>query len=200
VLPHDSLVIAALLSEQQRTHFFRAQAGYSCSTHGPLRFNLVVRVLHMLHARWQAGTLFAPTAEEVAYLANENEYPCLPAQMCGAFFYISVAENVATLQRLLPPCTPAEAESRLHAIFGALRAALETDARGMVEHNPRTGQPWQGVAASAAVSHLKSEVHNLATAVLSNKAGLLLRLRATCGLTAADETAVRRLAEHYKTH
>ncbi len=42
------------------------------------------RSLRLLHARWHAGTLFTPTAEETANLI-EDEFPGLPAQMCGAF-------------------------------------------------------------------------------------------------------------------
>jgi hypothetical protein len=155
---------------------------------------LNVRLLHLLRARWQAGTLFAPTAEEVAYLV-EDEYPFLPAQMCGASFYICDALDMLQLQRLLPPSTPAEADARLHAVYGALRAALETDVRGMLERNPRTGQAWP---ASSSNPHLKPEVHSLVTFALSDEADMLLPMRATCGLTAAEEKALRQLAERNK--
>jgi hypothetical protein len=40
----------------------------------------------------------------------------------------------------------------------------------------------------------RSEVHRLITDALSHEAGLLPRMRAACGLTAAEETALRQLA------
>ncbi len=122
----------------------------------------------------------------------------MPAQMCGAFFYIRAAlEEVVHPQRLLAPCTPAEAGASLQALYGALRTALEMDARGMLERNPRTGQAWPA-SGSATVALLKALVHGLVTFALSDEAGMLLRMRATCGLTAAEETALRQLAERHK--
>jgi hypothetical protein len=132
-LPRDSLVIASLLSELDGTHVGASQAN-PASRETAESVALRQRSLHLLHARWQAGTLFAPTAEETAYLV-EDEHPFLPAQMCGAYFYITVTHYVA---ENLPPRTPGEAEARLHAVYGALRAALEMDARGMLERHPRT--------------------------------------------------------------
>jgi hypothetical protein len=100
-LPRDSLVIASLL-----TQLLVAQCSIAQGTPGnpaaAERAELQLRLLYFLHARWQAGTLFAPTAEEVAYLAHD-EYPWLPVQMCGAFFYISAAANMAEKLRYRPP-------------------------------------------------------------------------------------------------
>jgi hypothetical protein len=191
--PHDLLIIAALLHDLVIAHCRVTQANPSSSAAAE-RIQFYLRLLHLLHARWQAGTLFSPTAEETAYLV-EDEYPHLPAQMCGAFFYVDVAQQVMHL-----PCTRAEAEARVRGVCGALRAALETDARRMLERNPRMGQAWQASSASSSpsVPHLKSAVHRLVTSVLSDEAGLLLRMRAACGLTAAEETALRQLAERYK--
>jgi hypothetical protein len=196
-LPRDSLVIAALLSELAVTHCI-AQATDNYPSDAVLA-SLKLRSLRLLHARWQAGTLLAPTAEEVAYLA-EDEFPHLPAQMCGAYFYITAAEHMAAaavnMRQDISPYTPAEAE----AVYGALRAALETDTRGMLERNRRTGQAGP-VACSTkcrAERHLRLGVHSLVTSVLCDEAGLLLHMRATCGLTAAEETALRQLAERHK--
>jgi hypothetical protein len=162
---------------------------------------LRLRSLHLLHARWQAGTLFSPTAEETAYLV-EDEYPLMPAQMCGAYFYVDVAQEDLVQEQqttAAPHTTPAEAEARLHGVYGALRVALETDARGMLERHPRTGQAWPPSASSETTfPFLKSMLRSLVTAALSDEAGMLLRMRATCGLTAAEETALRRLAERHK--
>jgi hypothetical protein len=197
--PRDSLIIASLHEELGMAHCRTAQANPSSPATYERMDELFQRSLRLLPARWQAGTLFAPTAEEVAYLV-EDEYPCLPAQMCGAYFYIETAKEAARLQRFLPPCTPAEAEVRLHGVYGALRAALEMDARGMLERNPRTGQAWPASSGLSAVmiSNVKMAVHSLVTDALSDEAGMLLRMRATCGLSPAEETALRQLAERHK--
>jgi hypothetical protein len=198
-LPRDSLIIAALLGALSTAHITNAAQASPDSPHAVAeRTDLYQRSFHLLHARWHAGTLFTPTAEEVAYLV-EDEYPFLPAQMCGAFFYILVAELLVRLHRLFPPRTPAEAEARLQGIYGALRVALEADARGMLERHPRTGQAWTASSRGfAMVALLKSAMHLLVTFALSNEAGLLLRMRATCGLSPAEETALRQLAERHK--
>jgi hypothetical protein len=87
--PRNSLIIAALLDELVITHFRASAANTStpADTEGAV---FALRSLLLLHARWQAGTLFAPTAEEVAYLVDD-EYPKLPAQMCGVFFYLNTS-------------------------------------------------------------------------------------------------------------
>jgi hypothetical protein len=194
--PRDSLVIASLLNELANTHYRAAQATPHNSAAAE-RMALRQRSLPLLHTRWQAGTLFAPTAEETAYLV-EDEYPFLPAQMCGAFFYVCVAQDYCLKLENLAPCSPAEADARLlHCVCGALRVALETDARGMLERNPRTGQAWPAASQPACV--FKTAVHGLVTLVARwNAAAMLLRMRAVCGLTAAEETALRQLAERYK--
>jgi hypothetical protein len=196
-LPRDSLIIAALLCDVRSAHCFAGQAAPS-SPANVERLELSLRSFRLLHARWQAGTLFAPTAEETVYLV-EDEYPFLPAQMCGALFYTGAAHHVMQMQHLFPPCTAAEAEARLQGVYGALRAALELDALGMLERNPRTGLAWQDLSTAAvSVSYVKTAVHGLVTFALSDEAGMLLRMRATCGLTAAEETALRQLAERHK--
>jgi hypothetical protein len=200
-LPRDSLVIAALLNYLSIARLSAEQASPTSSPAEAARkqMELRLRLLYLLHTRSRAGTLFAPTAEEVAYLVEE-EYPWLPAQMCGAFFYVIAAAKVLEMHRFSPPCSPAEAEARLQGLYGALRVALETDAHGMLERNPRTGQAWSASPASSSpsVPNLKTAMHRLVTFALSDEAGLLLRMRAACGLTAAEETALRQLAERHK--
>ncbi len=207
--PRNSLIIAALLDELRTTHVLGLDDvlgldAHSCSSAAAGQAEFIQRLLPLLHTRWQAGTLFAPTAEETAYLV-ENEYPWLPAQMCGAYFYIIAATVALRLQGLWPPCTPAEGEVYLQGVYGALRAALETDTRGMLERHPRTGQAWPASSAArpsagsaVKVFHLKALVHRLVTRALSDEAGLLLRMRATCGLTPAEEKTLRQLAERCK--
>jgi hypothetical protein len=70
----------------------------------------------------------------------------------------------------------------------------------MLERDPRTGQAWPAYSlmASPSISYLKSAVHGLATIVMCDDAGLLLRMRAECGLSAAEEMAVRRLTGWHK--
>jgi hypothetical protein len=196
-LPRDSLIISALLSEQYKTHFHASGADFD----SPASVEMVElrRSLPLLHARWQAGTLFLPTAEDVAFLMAD-EWPGLPAQMCGAFFYICAAALVAK-QRCLAPRTPADISVRARELYGALRAALETDARGMLERDLRTGQAWSALTtahASVVVSAIKMHIHMLVLAALSNEAGVLQRMRTACGLTAAEETALRQLAERHE--
>jgi hypothetical protein len=70
--PRNSLIIAALLNELGIAHDNAAQAIPSNpATAEGKKVELRMRLLHLLHARWQAGTLFAPTAEEVAYLVED---------------------------------------------------------------------------------------------------------------------------------
>jgi hypothetical protein len=145
-LPRDSLVIAALLNELRMTQHDAQGTASSFAAAGSMETSQ--RLLHLLYARWRTGTLFAPTAEEAAYLV-EDEYPCVPAQMCGAYFYIVAAADVTELPGLSFAVHAPEAEARLHAVCGALRAALETDARGMLERNPRTGQAWSALSTAA---------------------------------------------------
>jgi hypothetical protein len=196
-LPRDALIVPALLHDLIIARYNNAAEASPSNSAAAGGLDLELRCLHLLHARWQAGTFFLPTAEETAYFV-EDEYPCLPAQMCGAFFYISAAE-VVVLQppRVFAQCTPVDTEARLHAVCGALRAVLEMKAQGMLERNPRTGQAWPASSASPSVQ-LKLMVYRFVTDALTYNAGMLLHMRATCGLSAAEETALHQLAERYK--
>ncbi len=62
------------------------------------------------------------------------------------------------LVSLFPPCTPAEAEARLLAVYGALRAALDMNARGMLERNPHTGQAWSAASSAVVLSTAVSQL------------------------------------------
>jgi hypothetical protein len=197
-MPRNSLVVASLLDELANTHYDAIAQADCDNTPAPANAaaaaEAVMRSFHLLHARWQAGTLFTPTAEETAYFL-EDEDPFLPAQMCGAFFYILIAQGNAVL---IPPRTPAEVEARLQALYGALRTTLELDARGMLERHPRTGQAWPASSGSSvAISSVKTAVHRVVTAALCDEGPVRLRIHA-CGLTAAEETALRQLAERLK--
>jgi hypothetical protein len=156
-LPRDSLITAVLLCEQEATLQLAARGSATgLATAERMKQPLFRSSFHVLHARWQAGTLFAPTAEEAAYFV-EDAFPRPPAQMCGAYLYILVAEGKAT--RILPSsCTPEQAEAHLHAVYGVLRAALEMDARRMLERNTCTGQAWSASQAMEIIN-LKSALH-----------------------------------------
>jgi hypothetical protein len=197
--PCDSLIVAALLNELTVARYNAVEAS-SRSLVAVKPAELTQRSVHLLHARWQAGTLFAPTAEEVAYLV-QHEYPFLPAHMCGTFFYSMAAIAVLELVHVfpsLPWCKPAEAEARVQGIYGALRVALEADARGMLQRDTRTASVAVGFCDTNDV-RLLMPVHNLLSAALCDEAaGFMLRMRAACGLTAAEETALRRLVARHK--
>jgi hypothetical protein len=97
-MPRNSLVVAALLSELGSMHYSASQANPGSPASAESVEEMKQRVFHLLHARSQAGTLFAPTAEEVAYLA-EDVSSSLPAQVRGAFFYIGVAQDMVEEDR-----------------------------------------------------------------------------------------------------
>ncbi len=65
-----------------------------------------------------------------------------------------------------------------------------------MERDLRTGEAWP--ATFVPISFLATALHRLVTFALSDEASLLLRMRATCGLSAAEETALRQLAERHK--
>jgi hypothetical protein len=206
--PSDSLIIAALLNDQDLTRSrIRLQESQADAAVSAEQVELKLRALHVLHARWQAGTLFLPTAEETAYLLDEEAHclPGLPAQMCGAFLYIRAAMAIAEVEEASVfvsfPCTLAETEARLHGVYGGLRTALEMDARGVLEHDARTATAWRGdrlLLPARTISCLACAVYGLVTRALSDSVGLLSRLRATCGLAPAEETALCQLAARCK--
>jgi hypothetical protein len=78
--PRESLIVAALLDELHMTHSINlaqasdesALADANAMAAEAARLKVRVRSLGLLHARWQAGTLFAPTPEEAAYLVEDD--------------------------------------------------------------------------------------------------------------------------------
>jgi hypothetical protein len=138
--------------------------------------SLSQRSLALLHARWRAGALFSlVTPEEAAFFADGLQMPCP-----GAEAYILDASDAACWWPALH--TPAEEEARVRGVHGALRAALELEARGGLNH---------------VIPDMLVALHNLLTcSLLGPPHGLLQQLRSVCGLTPADEIALRQLQQH----
>jgi hypothetical protein len=187
-LPGDSLVVAYLLQSvihgrTALTHDVVAAAqtpGYADAltaawARDEQALPLSQRCVALLHARWRAGTLFSLTPEEAAFFAALKK-PCPSAEA-----YILGASHAACWWPALR--TPAEEEARVRGVHdGALRAALELEARGRLD----------GV-----IPGTLDALHNLMVySLLGSPQGLLQQLRSVCGLTPADENALRSLQQH----
>jgi hypothetical protein len=93
--------------------------------------------------------------------------------------YIRCASDAACCWPALR--TPADDEARVRGVHGALRAALELEARGGLND----------VTSSTCIA-----LQNLLTfSLLGSAHGLLQQLRSVCGLTPADEFAWRQLQQ-----
>jgi hypothetical protein len=131
------------------------------------------RCLVLLHARWRAGALVSLSPEEAAFFADGTPNP-------GAAVYIRCASDAACCWPALR--TPADDEARVRGVHGALRAALKLEARGGLND----------VMSSTCIA-----LQNLLTfSLLGPPHGLLQQLRSVCGLTPADEIALRELQQH----
>ncbi len=94
--------------------------------------------------------------------------------------YIQCASDAACWWPALR--TPAVEEARVRGVHGALRAALELEARGgLNDVIPSTLDALQNLL----MDSLRGSPH-----------GLLLQLRSVCGLTPGDEDALRQLQQH----
>ena len=83
---------------------------------------LAQRCLALYDMRWRAGTLFTLTLAERVYFADRD----VPRQSPAESFLFCAKDAVV----FWPPLrTPAEEEARLRGVCGALRAALEMEAR-----------------------------------------------------------------------
>ncbi len=131
---------------------------------------LAQRCLALFHARWRAGTLFTLSVEERAF-ADVLEAPVLASPE----EYLTCAHHA--VNHWPPLRTPAEEEARLHGVYGALRAALEMDAR----HDLRLRASAVGLVFDIAV-----HIHNDSVA----GGTLLRRLQTTCGLSQKEWTAL----------
>jgi hypothetical protein len=182
-LPHDSLVVAFCVSHVVEAHTkFREDVFAAGDTPQFEEFvktvwrgneralSLAQRCLALYHTRWRAGTLFTLKPEESAFLAI---FPS-PLQAC-AEDYISQAQ--VAIYFWPPLRTPAEEQARLHAVYGALRTALEMDARPDLRLRANT----------------LNDLHLIL--VRLRDGGMLHRLQSTCGLSHAELTALIALAK-----
>jgi hypothetical protein len=129
------------------------------------------RCLALLHARWRASSLISlNTPEEAAFFGEHGlQRPCP-----GVDVYIQCASDAVFSWPTLR--TPAEEEARVRGVHGALRAALELEARGCLND---------------VIPSTLDALHNLLTfSLLGRPHGLLHTLRAVCGLTPGDEGAL----------
>jgi hypothetical protein len=158
------------------------------------------RCLALCHARWQAGALWTLTPAERAFFAEDAQ-----AELLGGEAFAACARDAL---RFWPPAPPADAAAasdaeggdavRLRGVHGALRALLERDAAGRLERCARTGRALAQLAPSfcLAVRALLSTLALTSAAAAAGcaaSAAALQQLRGTCGLSRADEAALRRL-------
>jgi hypothetical protein len=186
-LPGDSLVVAYLLQSviglrTALTHDVVAVAqtpGYLHALKAAWARDEQVlpqsqRSLALLHARWRAGALLSLTPEEAAFFAG------LQMPSAGAEAYIQCASDAVCCWPALS--TPAEEDARVHGVHGALRAALDLQRRG-------------GLNLNDVITCTLDALYNLLVySLLGSPQGLLHKLRSVlCGLTSADEYALRSL-------
>jgi hypothetical protein len=153
--------------------------------------------LLVCHARFCAGTFFTPTPEERAYF-SVGDCAVTPA-LGGAGAYFDFAHDELRLQQHEEGLHAVDAP-RLHAVHGALQAALEMDSRGWLERCPTTGRPWaeldngRNLAAFAIVR--RQSLDQLLTFSLDTRTGGAgQQLRATCRVSDAETAALRALTE-----
>jgi hypothetical protein len=159
--------------------------------------SLKQQCLDLLHARWRAGKLFVPTADERTFFAAWR----MPTELIGAELYISIA--AAVVQTIIPPRrTAAEQEARLRCVYGALCVALELDARGCFGHRGRArgNTTWAQLPGDCVIVHDLGGDGLITNALRADPdGGPLHGLRAVCGLSGAEEAALRALAAHIES-
>jgi hypothetical protein len=159
--------------------------------------SLKQQCLDLLHARWRAGKLFVPTADERTFFAAWR----MPTELVGAELYISIAAGV--MHAKIPPRrTAAEQEARLRCVYGALCVALELDARGCFGRRGRArgNTTWAQLPGDCVLVDELGGDGLLANALRAEpEGGPLHGLRAVCGLSGAEEAALRALAAHIES-
>jgi hypothetical protein len=148
-LPDDSLVLAFCLSSVVDAHAnygedvvaavntpHFAQTLRNAWRSDERALALAQRCLALYHTRWRSGTLFTLTPQELAFFADKKN----PLLACGERCLTSAKEAVC----YWPPLrTPAEEEARLHGVYGALRTALEIDARDDLQVSQWVCRPYR---------------------------------------------------------
>jgi hypothetical protein len=155
------------------------------------------KALMLCDARFRAGTLFTPTPEERAFFSRGDT----PLQLDGPLSYLTCAfDALWRWPQTTPPLTPEADETRLRAVHGALRAALEMDARGFLNCSAATMRMLEGVPMYA-VSAVSCLLQPLLTGMVdASGAKPWHRLRAVCDISDADEAALRQLLQRSVAH
>jgi hypothetical protein len=198
VLPHDSIVACTLLEDitmllqcDGAEGSFEDLAAHSTALWredaGGRLMSSSLRRLDILRARWSAGSLFDQTPEERSFLAGLG-VPPLRAQ--GPEMLVHTAQE--STAGWPPPRTAADDEARLRGVHAALHAALALDARGYLRPGP--------LRDANCYERLPTIVSLLVATVLMDEQGsargsMLQRMRATCGLSPADESTLQALCE-----
>jgi hypothetical protein len=189
-LPRDSLITASLLDSLAVACVFITAGASATHAEGNQLQDMVFaawqsdtqavtysrRALQICVERWNASKLFKHSADEAAYFEGVS------AQVLGARMFMSCANCAAVYWP--PPVSAPELESRARAAHGALRAALELEARG-----------------AALDAHTVAVIKALLVVGLSGMAydglahgGLLETLR-LCGMSTAEEAALHQLRQ-----
>jgi hypothetical protein len=181
--PHDSLVVAFCMSRvvgartdlredvlavaETPQRYERLRTAWRGDERALL---LAQRCLALLHTRWRAGTLFTLRPEESEFLSIAPP-PLLPC----ADDFIEHAQNAVWFW---PPLrTPAEEEARTRGVHGALRTALEMDARPVLQLRAATMRSfrstWLGLHDDSAAG-----------------GGILNQMQSLCGLSQGEVAAL----------
>ncbi len=158
----------------------------------PRAMALSQRLLALLLARFDAGTLFAPLTplERSTCDVFDDTYKdapswSLPSQRADRLFSVA-----GTAVLYWPPLNePAAEEARVRGVAAAARAVLALHTRGVMMHE---GRRMNG--ASLLAHHTAAMVTGVLLKVLDDNTatgGLLRKLRATCGLTREEEATLR---------
>ena len=155
----------------------------------PRALTLSQRALALLLARFDAGTLFAPltpverSACDVIHLHYGDPPGALPSPRASRLF--AVATDTVFFW---PPLSDAAAEeARLRGVAAAARALLTLHAHGVMHEGRHTNGVLllSGDIVALVMGLLRKALDDTATG------GLLLKLRATCGLTRKEEATLR---------
>jgi hypothetical protein len=205
LLPRDSLIVADVLGNivtqlLTRVSYERATDDATWLGDGERLFTLASKTLALCEARFRAGTLFTPTADEHTFF-DAVGLTKQPARFRGARAYAICAAQV--LPNWPTPDTDQESEEMLRVVGCALRAMLEMKRRGLLDWREldagqlqqlRTSQASRQQDAAFAI-FLRPYVHKLLQYAMNTRdGGAWEGLRTTCAFTALEETALRQLA------
>jgi hypothetical protein len=197
-----SLIVSGLLRDQFTAHI--AAAGLHSEQGGASEERmaavvqvaesraLLARACDIARARWRTGTLFDLSPEEEAF------YPGSDVLQTGI---IALLETEALVLYFHPASDDPDALCAV--VLDALRAALEADARGLLELLPPLQQQQSQRAAVAAMTTeingtsnvaVRMGLHKLLSYALSAD-GRLNKLRTLHGMSSVDEAALRALRQ-----